>query len=217
MDWMAPESLQKEKHQGKIKKNRTKTGHFAKTTRAKIQGKRFKTHYPSFQTEPASADDSAMDMADDTIATGEVDVTNALDLSDSEAEEEQEGLIEDFAQMAGLDKVCHHKFTWPDHSLFCHRIQLSTKIDCSSSNSRARFPCFFQKNQRPFRQTWECQVQVQFRKKYPSQQMPNSVLTQGLHELPWYPLKVRKLNRNPRSMGSLVSLRFTRAVPSGCV
>lgn len=39
-------------------------------------------------------------------AAGEVDLTNALDLSESEEEEELEDLIEDFALRAEIGEVC---------------------------------------------------------------------------------------------------------------
>lgn len=42
---------------------------------------------------------------DEAADTGEVDLANALDLSDSEEEEELEDLMEDFALDAILDEV----------------------------------------------------------------------------------------------------------------
>jgi len=55
---------------------------------------------------------------DDAVATGEVDLANALDLSDSEEEEELEDLIEDFAQTAAaMEEVCRYNF----QSSFTHQ------------------------------------------------------------------------------------------------
>jgi hypothetical protein len=42
---------------------------------------------------------------DEAAATGEVDLANALDLSESEEEEELEDLIEDFALQADAEQV----------------------------------------------------------------------------------------------------------------
>ncbi|KAF7294461.1 hypothetical protein MKEN_01438600 [Mycena kentingensis (nom. inval.)] len=68
MDWMAPESLRRERRSAKKKKK-----HLAKK------------------------EEDGMDVAADAAAT-EVDAANALDLSESEEEEEYEDLIEHFAQ-----------------------------------------------------------------------------------------------------------------------
>lgn len=43
---------------------------------------------------------------DEAAAAGEVDLANALDLSESEEEEELEDLIEDFALQADQEQVC---------------------------------------------------------------------------------------------------------------
>lgn len=43
---------------------------------------------------------------DEAAAAGEVDLANALDLSESEEEEELEDLIEDFALQADMAQVC---------------------------------------------------------------------------------------------------------------
>lgn len=48
--------------------------------------------------------DEVLDI-EEAAATGEVDLANALDLSESEEEEELEDLIEDFALQADMEQV----------------------------------------------------------------------------------------------------------------
>ena len=68
-------------------------------------------------------------------AAGEVNLANALDLSESEEEEELEDLIEDFALQADLDQVrlSHELYMSINHFA---RIQVSDKKDCTSSSSQ---------------------------------------------------------------------------------
>ena len=76
---------------------------------------------------------------EEAAATGEVDLANALDLSDSEEEEELEDLIEDFALQADLEQVCisinsvcHSLITLP-------RTRVFDKKNFTSSSSQTHF------------------------------------------------------------------------------
>ncbi|KDQ61552.1 hypothetical protein JAAARDRAFT_31006 [Jaapia argillacea MUCL 33604] len=82
MDWMAPESLKKEKPDAKKKKKDAKVKHEEKRLDAKGKDK---------------VKNEEMEVEADAEAEGEVDLANAVDLSESEEEEELEDIIEDFA------------------------------------------------------------------------------------------------------------------------
>ena len=79
-------------------------------------------------------------------AAGEVNLANALDLSESEEEEELEDLIEDFALQTDLDQVrLGHEL----YMLFINhfaRIQVSDKRDCTSSSSQHHSQHSFRKH-----------------------------------------------------------------------
>ncbi|KAI0675547.1 RNA polymerase III RPC4-domain-containing protein [Trametes maxima] len=81
MDWMAPESLRKERDAGKRKGPKVKK-------EEREEGKL-----------PASASGEAMDVdRSETPEEEQVNMANAVDLSESEEEEELEDIIDDFAQ-----------------------------------------------------------------------------------------------------------------------
>jgi len=82
MDWAAPESLRRDRNEGRTKKA--------------IRIKKEVSATDSLETEVVDIEEAA--------ATGEVDLANALDLSDSEEEEELEDLIEDFALQADMEQ-----------------------------------------------------------------------------------------------------------------
>lgn len=82
LDWMAPESLKKEKERKKLKKQEKA-----------IEG--------TFCT-------SIIIPFPERSAAGEVDLANAIDLSESEEEEELEDIIDDFEMKVDLDEVCAH-------------------------------------------------------------------------------------------------------------
>lgn len=78
---------------------------------------------------------------EEAAATGEVDLANALDLSDSEEEEEYEDLIHDFALQAEVEQVITNL---PFHPTFYDltlsgRTRTSDKKDSTSSNFPTRF------------------------------------------------------------------------------
>ncbi|TFY75021.1 hypothetical protein EWM64_g8990, partial [Hericium alpestre] len=81
MDWNAPESLRRER---------------AKDRKAK---RKVKTEEPEVKVEKGKGREISMDVGETPPAEGgaEVDLVNALDLSESEDGEEMEDLIEDFA------------------------------------------------------------------------------------------------------------------------
>ncbi|KAI0060961.1 hypothetical protein BV25DRAFT_1858047 [Artomyces pyxidatus] len=86
MDWMAPESLRREREGDKKKKKAAKVKEDEERQAAKAKG-----------VAPADA----MEVEDRTPVAeeaGDVNLANALDLSESEDEEEMEDLVEDFAQ-----------------------------------------------------------------------------------------------------------------------
>jgi hypothetical protein len=87
MDWMAPESIRRErKPTKKVKKERGE---------------------PETRESACSSDQAPLNL----LAAGGVDAANALDLSESEEEEEEpelEDVIEDFATQVNLDSVRLH-------------------------------------------------------------------------------------------------------------
>lgn len=80
MDWMAPDSLRRDRQNAKKKK---------------------KKEVVTVKKEEGEEKVIAMDV-DTAAAAGEVDLANAVDLSDNEDEEELEDLIDDFAQGASI-------------------------------------------------------------------------------------------------------------------
>lgn len=101
MDWAAPESLQRDKNEGKKKK----AIKIKKEDPAKAKGTEWYIYaYDNTQTVRYADTAALMDM-EEAAETGEVDLANALDLSESEEEEELEDLIDDFALLAELDQV----------------------------------------------------------------------------------------------------------------
>ncbi|KAH9935927.1 RNA polymerase III RPC4-domain-containing protein [Epithele typhae] len=81
MDWMAPESLHREREAGRKKRSTVK----------REEGVRVKT-------EEGATRASAMDVDRETPPEEAVNMANAVDLSESEDEEELEDIIDDFAQ-----------------------------------------------------------------------------------------------------------------------
>ena len=81
MDWAAPESIARER------------------TDTKKKSIKIKMELPSDEKG------KIIDMEKDAEA-GEVDLANALDLSESEEEEEMEDLVEDFATIPEIEQVC---------------------------------------------------------------------------------------------------------------
>lgn len=97
MDWMAPESLKKEKERKKAKKIKNE-----------VVDKKGKGVARSEVKGPGSAPkvDGAMDVDDDDeTVVAKVNLANALNLSDSEEEEELEDIIEDFTQAMNMEAV----------------------------------------------------------------------------------------------------------------
>jgi DNA-directed RNA polymerase III subunit RPC4 len=96
MDWMAPDSLRKEHKERKKKK----TVHLKKEdpsspSSLKNKGKLFLILLLCL----------ILRLSEEAMDTGEVDLANALDLSESEEEEELEDLIDDFALQVEADQV----------------------------------------------------------------------------------------------------------------
>ena len=81
MDWAAPESIARER------------------TDMKKKSIKIKMELPSDEKG------KIIDLEKDAEA-GEVDLANALDLSESEEEEEMEDLVEDFATIPEIEQVC---------------------------------------------------------------------------------------------------------------
>ncbi|KAI0048097.1 hypothetical protein FA95DRAFT_1540308, partial [Auriscalpium vulgare] len=88
MDWMAPESLKREKEGGKKKKLKLEEEARAEKGKAKLE---------PIDVDGVTPTPPVEDGAD-------VNLANALDLSDSEDEEEMEDLIDDFAELAHDDE-----------------------------------------------------------------------------------------------------------------
>ena len=99
MDWMAPESLRKEKARGKGKKKARKEG-------GDTKGKGVaKPDVEMAEATPERAQSGGSDSAEDS-GEAKVNLANALNLSDSEEEEEMEDIIHDFAAQMDFDAVC---------------------------------------------------------------------------------------------------------------
>ncbi|KAJ7760388.1 RNA polymerase III RPC4-domain-containing protein [Mycena metata] len=107
MDWMAPESLRKERRSAKKKKIK--------------------------KEEPAE-----MEVDDAPVAEVEVDAANALDLSESEEEEEFEDLIEHFARQENVNEEVHSNFARVSRSYISQDPVFARREDSISSNSRVR-------------------------------------------------------------------------------
>jgi hypothetical protein len=78
-----------------------------------------------------------------------VDLANALDLSESEEEEELEDLIEDFALQADLEQVCLStkiSLSFVNLLTALPRTLVSDKKDSTSSNFLTRSPLFYPKH-----------------------------------------------------------------------
>lgn len=115
MDWMAPESLQKERHVRKIKIKHSPEG--AGTSACHVLCYRVSAYF--------------------TTVTVDIDRGNALDLSDSEEEEELEDIMEHFAANADVETV---RFRFSSvclldryMTIYC-RTPLGAKNDCTSSS-----------------------------------------------------------------------------------
>jgi len=81
---------------------------------------------------------------DGAAGTGDVNLANALDLSESEEEEELEDLIEDFALQADEGQVCAHFILYFSYSdVRISRILTFGKKDCISSNFLHHFQHLF--------------------------------------------------------------------------
>lgn len=100
MDWMAPESLKKEKDKGKGRKKRVKEEEDKKgkgVARADVE-------LPEAAPRGRSITDVDGD-AEQTAEDSKMNPANALNLSDSEEEEELEDMINDFSQSMDMDVV----------------------------------------------------------------------------------------------------------------
>lgn len=96
MDWMAPESLRKEKVKKKGKK--------VKNEEADKKGKGV-AQPDALRPESAPRENSVEEVTMEEAGDNKVNLANALNLSDSEEEEELEDIIEDFAQAMDMDLV----------------------------------------------------------------------------------------------------------------
>lgn len=98
MDWMAPESLRKEREKGKGRKK-------AKKEEEDKRGKAAANpRVEAPDTAPRAQSITDVD-GDETEEKVKVNLANALNLSDSEEEEELEDIIEDFAEAMHMDVV----------------------------------------------------------------------------------------------------------------
>lgn len=138
MDWMAPESLRREKDQ--VKKSKQKK---IEAMKKDVKGKSKEgicLKHISFQGGRYSDTLISVDAAATEAVQVQVqkNLANALDLSESEEEEEMEDLIEDFAHEME-DEVC---ISSPEiyHYNLIFRTPISAKKNYISSNFRIRFP-----------------------------------------------------------------------------
>lgn len=98
MDWMAPESLRKEKAKGKGKGK-------ARAKEADAKGKgAVKPDVEMADAAPSRVQSEDADSAEDS-GEAKVNLANALNLSDSEEEEEMEDIIHDFASRLDVNTV----------------------------------------------------------------------------------------------------------------
>lgn len=134
MDWMAPESLRKEREKKKKKKKIQAEVVKQEEAGARVDG--------TSDWSSLSLDDwpnlwhIEMDV-DAAVAAGEVDLANAVDLSESEEEEELEDLIDDFALQTDLTEVCLvlPHFAMPIEGLPHYRKPIFVKNAFTSSSS----------------------------------------------------------------------------------
>lgn len=148
MDWMAPESLRKERDTGKKKGTKVKKEDRVKLEDAQRKGT-LRLHWSCRQEHrveymrPATTE--VMDVDRSASPDQEVNVANAVDLSESEEEEELEDIIDDFAQTQEQQEVhCPSWFSYINGErslpLYVHRIRTSDKNVYTFSNSHTHFP-----------------------------------------------------------------------------
>jgi DNA-directed RNA polymerase III subunit RPC4 len=114
MDWMAPETLQRGLDTKKRKKD------------VKLKKE---------ETSPKKNLSSLPDMDHQHTVGEDINLANAVDLSESEEEEELEDIIDDFSLNVEQDVVCGcSKSLILRHTLNTHRVRTFVKNDYSSSN-----------------------------------------------------------------------------------
>jgi hypothetical protein len=214
MDWAAPESLRRDRNEGRKKK----AFRIKKEVSAEGIINSFPLRLELMWITDRHETDEVLDN-EEAAATDEVDLANALDLSESEEEEELEDLIEDFALQADLEQV-----RLPTKSVLwmliaLPRIRVSDKKDSTFSNFPTRFLHFSPRHHRKMKSQWTLMRHPPHPKEWPSPQIQNPLNPN--HPLHLHPFQ--KFNRsqwtirNSKSTGSSVNWKSTRVGLSRCV
>ena len=220
MDWMAPESLRKERESGKKKGLKVKKEEDDARVDLKQTGRqeweRLRIVAEALTNDQIPVPGDAMDV-DRQEPEEEVNMANAVDLSESEEEEELEDIIDDFAltqqQQPEEVRAYIHPALVVSYRVF-FRIRIFDKNASTSSSFPNLSRCSSRDipNKAPMSKARVRPSPVPA--KIPPRKLP-SPTTQSHRQLQLEPLP-KRLKSRPKSTASLVSWRSTRVAQSRC-